>query len=302
MARIGAVQNAACAPQSLLALFLFTMVVKTSSLSLLFAFLPVLAVRTVSFLGGNNLCTQDDSPEYVNALCAVNPWRNCSNICLYGKNSYSLSIVVRHILTIGLLGAGWNGLLPRVTRCPDGKYCCDSDKNCCEKGEGIELDGKGNIVGSTKSQSTPSPTQTISSPTSGLPANVTSFPTDTSKPISSVSSTALPLAAKIGIGVAIAFSVLSCLILSAIYLQRRRRSRRKSIEVAEPALKPEVPPPDYTKSFSPQEMSNSPIPQQFEMPDYSMRVELAGDVPPYPELYGSRRASTMSSIRRGSRI
>ena len=34
---------------------------------------------------GNLLCTQPGSDLFVNALCAVNPWKNCSNICQYGK-------------------------------------------------------------------------------------------------------------------------------------------------------------------------------------------------------------------------
>lgn len=32
----------------------------------------------------NHLCIQDGSDYYVNALCAVSPWENCSNICHYG--------------------------------------------------------------------------------------------------------------------------------------------------------------------------------------------------------------------------
>ncbi|EAS33684.3 uncharacterized protein CIMG_04708 [Coccidioides immitis RS] len=221
---------------------------------------------------GNRLCTQPNSPEYVNALCAVNPWQNCSNICQYGANG--------------------DGYLPRVRRCLNGSYCCDSDKNCCDKGNGIFLDSEGNVVQSSTSQPS-SPTSTLFSPLSDLPASaasVTSFPSiaPTTTPTSAPKSSTLPLAVNIGIGVAVGFSLLSCGILFAIYLQKRQKNKTNQNNESK-GLPPDGEgwPVSNSRSMWPQEMAHSPIPHEFEMPNDSIRVELAGDMPPYPELYGS---------------
>ncbi|WEW58826.1 hypothetical protein PRK78_004294 [Emydomyces testavorans] len=191
------------------------------------------------------------------------------------------------------LGANASGFLPRVTKCPDGSYCCDSDIKCCEKGKGIVLDGKGNIVNNSKSQASSS-TSAISRQTSDSTptASLTSFPTATPTALPSAvpNPTGLPVAAKAGIGVAVGFSLLSCVILFALYLRRRKNKADKALESKGSNDLPsdgEAWPLNGNQSTSPQEMSNSPKPQQFEMPNYSMRVELPGDTPPYPELYGS---------------
>nr|KMM70208.1 hypothetical protein CPAG_06520 [Coccidioides posadasii RMSCC 3488] len=203
---------------------------------------------------GNRLCTQPNSPEYVNALCAVNPWQNCSNICQYGADG--------------------DGYLPRVRRCLNGSYCCDSDKNCCDKGNGIFLDSEGNIVQSSTSQPS-SPTSTLFSPLSDLPASaasVTSFPSiaPTTTPTSAPKSSTLPLAVNIGIGVA-----------------RQKNKTNQNNESKDLPPDGEGWPVSNSRSMWPHEMAHSPIPHEFEMPNDSIRVELAGDMPPYPELYGS---------------
>ena len=33
-----------------------------------------------------------------------------------------------------------NGILPRVTKCSDGSFCCDNQANCCNDHEGVILD------------------------------------------------------------------------------------------------------------------------------------------------------------------
>ncbi|KMP04872.1 hypothetical protein CIHG_04161 [Coccidioides immitis H538.4] len=186
-------------------------------------------------------------------------------------------------------GANGDGYLPRVRRCLNGSYCCDSDKNCCDKGNGIFLDSEGNVVQSSTSQPS-SPTSTLFSPLSDLPASaasVTSFPSiaPTTTPTSAPKSSTLPLAVNIGIGVAVGFSLLSCGILFAIYLQKRQKNKTNQNNESK-GLPPDGEgwPVSNSRSMWPQEMAHSPIPHEFEMPNDSIRVELAGDMPPYPEL------------------
>lgn len=78
---------------------------------------------------------------------------------------------------------------------------------------------------------------------------------------------------------------------SALYYQIRKRKKAKSEAVTEETGLYEPPKEegwltDTRGPLSPKEMSHSPIQREFEMPN-TVRVELPGDIPPYPELYGS---------------
>ena len=146
------------------------------------------------------------------------------------------------LIVCGLVGANLYGLLPRVERCPDGSYCCDTDPKCCLKGAGTFLDGRGNIVStSSSSSSTPLPTSDLSTsiPTaavtnspssSGRQPDLTGSPSSTTLPNSAQTPvpnrTSFPVAAQVGIGIAVVFSFLSFVVLSVLFYQKMRRRRQ----------------------------------------------------------------------------
>ncbi|KAI1925861.1 hypothetical protein LOZ66_004538 [Ophidiomyces ophidiicola] len=137
---------------------------------------------------------------------------------------------------------------------------------------------------------------------SSSPANLTSVPTTTPqstqslgsspRPSSNPDSNGLPTALKAGIGVAVGFSILSCVILLAICVRKRRHNKEAVTPKEDPGSLPpaEVAWPSTGEMFMPpppQEMAHSPRPRHFELAHRSVRLELAGDMPPNFEPYKS---------------
>ncbi|RFU32878.1 hypothetical protein B7463_g3474, partial [Scytalidium lignicola] len=171
----------------------------------------------------NRLChnpgTNNDT--FIRGPCAVQPYdsNTCGAICVYNETA------------IG------NGFFPRVTLCPDGKYCCNDQPNCCESGSGVFLDGVGDIV-SSRPSSTPS-TATVSSSTSStsLPPSTAATTTspqgaaNTSSADSSSTSSGLSTGAKIGVGVSIPLGVILISALGVVIWLQQRRIKMVEIQV-----------------------------------------------------------------------
>ena len=153
-------------------------------------------------------------------------------------------------MVYGLAGANMYGLLPRVERCADGSYCCDTDPKCCSERAGTFLDGRGNIVPSNSgSIASGTPTSLPSSPTllptpysstslagaagTDIPSSPGYSPrlTGTSSsatlpnsgPNPNPSHSSFPVAAQAGIGIAVGLSFLSLVALTVLLFQKRRR-------------------------------------------------------------------------------
>ena len=123
------------------------------------------------------------------------------------------------------------GLLPRVSNCTDGSFCCDDDAECCADRRGIFLNGDGVIASSDIGLLPTSTSSKIMSATAGPTTMAPSASTSATQAPSgsstnqSTSTSGLSTGAKAGLGVGIALAVLIVLGVVLYYCQSRRRSQ-----------------------------------------------------------------------------